>query len=131
MIAYLCQLPPLSPTPRMSPNGSSRTIARCTKRKHSREVRRNRYPSLACVNPLYKQKGAASKTPAAPVRLRLENELAAEFQRTRIPGAADRAEVSGPEVAVYVLEFGVIEGVERLKAKLDVSDFFDVERFVE
>ena len=63
--------------------------------------------------------------PGAPKAesLRSEHELAAQLQRTRAIVACDLAEIGVMVVQVDALRVGVVEGVERLEAQVDMRLF--------
>jgi len=68
-----------------------------------------------------KEKGAAGVARRAPVvRERLEHEFACELQYTWVIGTGDIRGTSGTRIScIKAVPQGMVEGVERLKAKLD------------
>ena len=94
-----------------------------------------RHSNSTCC--LAKKKKGATGLPAAPgLRVDLEDELAAQFEHAWIPRARDLAELAlramlSPEAVVEPVELRVVEGVERLEAKLEVRPLGHRERLVE
>ena len=78
-----------------------------------------------------KKKGATGIARRARLRVRLENELAAQFEFTRILRAGDLTELAGAVARVQTVVLGVVEGVERFEAKLEVRPLGHRERLVE
>ena len=70
--------------------------------------------------------------PAAPLsRVELEDELAAQFEFAGIPCTGNLAKLTVSEAGIHAVVFGVVEGVEGLKAKLNVSPLGHGKRLVE
>jgi hypothetical protein len=77
-------------------------------------------PESGQENGMEKMSGRGGEDPPRPVKVALENELAAKLQSTRIPGIGDLAEVAIRVLDVNAVELRVVEGVERLEAQFEV-----------
>ena len=81
---------------------------------------------------LRQRKRARREFPAAPrLRVKLENELAAQFEYARIKRARDLAKQGVSEAVVERVVLSVVEGVERLEAKFEVCPLCHRERLIE
>jgi hypothetical protein len=79
------------------------------------------HPQVSTPCRAHQRKGARQEfLPRPSYALRLENELAAEFQVPGIPCTGDLAELTGAEAVVEIVVLGMVERVERFEAKLEV-----------
>src|SRR5450631_2375889 len=78
-----------------------------------------------------KKKGATGIARRARLRVRLENELAAQFEFTRVLRARNLTELAGAEARVHTVVLGVVEGVERFEAELKVRPLGNRKRLVQ